>query len=344
MSESDRRSTEESSPQPGSAESEQADTTGCYETVDQQTRERVLDRDGHRCQTCGYEGPGAGGLATLHVHHIERDPDGVDEHDPANLTTLCRACHSWLHQQSSRDDVPVELSDEDVSRLLAQDIEILRFLVEEGPAGTGEIADAVTADLTVAAVRERLWVLMGLDKSVTGREQQLVDKDVETNEWGLPSQVETSARGHIPGDRQLLIQRVEDEQVRRALDRGCDRDMVTAVLGISERSTFYKEKRARAFDIPLDAIAGRGGSSASQSAHGEGSVSAGGAGQQRLDAIDESADAEPVETWGSPADDEVAADSTTSDGGQASVSEMSEELQATIERAIAVFEEGESGE
>lgn len=339
MSESDRPSTDESNAQPGTAEGEQADTARCHETVDQHTRERVLDRDQHRCQTCGYKGPGAGGLATLHIHHIERDPDDVDEHDPANLTTLCRACHRWLHQQSSRDDVPLELSDEDVSRLLAQDIEILRFLVEEGPARTGEIADAVTADLTVAAVRERLWVLMGLDNSVTDRERQLVDKDVETNEWGLPSQIETSARGHIPGDRQLLIQRVEDERVRRALNRGCDRDMVTAVLGISERSTFYKEKRARAFDIPLDAVADRGGTSPSESAREDGSEteSPTAEGQQRLDAIDKTADREPMETWGTPSGD---GDGKPATGvrDQGAAPEVVEELQATIERAIAVVE------
>jgi hypothetical protein len=57
----------------------------------------------------------------------------------------------------------------------------------------------------------------------------------------------------------MLGQRVEDEYVRRALERGCDRDAVMDVLDVSRRSTFYKEKRARAFDIPLAAIQKRGG-------------------------------------------------------------------------------------
>jgi hypothetical protein len=57
----------------------------------------------------------------------------------------------------------------------------------------------------------------------------------------------------------MLGQRVEDEYVRRALERGCDRDAVTAVLDISRRSTFYKEKRARAYDFPLAAIGSRNG-------------------------------------------------------------------------------------
>jgi hypothetical protein len=43
---------------------------------------------------------------------------------------------------------------------------------------------------------------------------------------GLVDQIENSARGHIPDDQQLLLQRMEDEQVRRAFDRGCDRRAV----------------------------------------------------------------------------------------------------------------------
>lgn len=58
---------------------------------------------------------------------------------------------------------------------------------------------------------------------------------------------------------QLLLQRAEDEYVRQALEGGCDRDAVMAVLDISRRSTFYKEKRARAYDFPLAAIGSRNG-------------------------------------------------------------------------------------
>jgi hypothetical protein len=279
---------------------------------------------------CGHKGPGAGGLAILEIHHIDREPDDVDEHDPDNLTTLCRACHSWHHQQSFREDVPIELSDEDVSQLLSQDIEILRYLVEAGPARTGAIADAVTAELTVPAVRERLWVLAGLDNKLERRDQQLIDKDIETNEWGLPSQIENPARGHIPEDRQRLIQRVEDEQVRRALDRGCDRDMVTAVLGISKRSTFYKEKRARAFDLPLDAIAGRG-RTADSTQSGRGRDEA--AGSQQSDDVDGDTEVE-METWGTPA-----ADGDGVAGEESAADEALAELAASIERAQEVIDE-----
>lgn len=57
----------------------------------------------------------------------------------------------------------------------------------------------------------------------------------------------------------LTSHRAEDEYVRQALERGCVRDDVMAVLDISRRSTFYKEKRARAYDFPLAAIGSRNG-------------------------------------------------------------------------------------
>jgi len=231
----------------------------CHETVDPATREEMLAEYKNRCQGCGRCGPEAGGLATLHVHHLTRDPEEMDEHDPENLTVLCRACHSWQHQQTSEEDVPIELTDEDVTVLLPQDIEVLRILADSGPATTGDIASALSTDLTVTAVRERLWVLMGLDNSVGSRERQIVDQDADTGEWGLAEQIEHSSRGRIPSDPQLLLQRGEDEYVRQALERGCDRDAVMAVLDISRRSTFYKEKRARAYDFPLAAIGSRNG-------------------------------------------------------------------------------------
>ncbi|GAD51527.1 hypothetical protein MBEHAL_0287 [Halarchaeum acidiphilum MH1-52-1] len=285
------------------SDGERAPLHGWNETVDAATRKAVLARDGHRCQVCGRRGPKAGRLATLHVHHIERDPNEMAEHDLANLTTLCRPCHSWVHQQLSREESPVELTDADLNVLLPQDIEILRLLADEGPTRTGDIAGELTADLSVNAVRERLWVLMGLDNRVAERERQLVDKDVETGEWGLAGQIETSARGHIPSDPQVLLQRMEDEQVRRALDDGCDRRAIMAVLDVSRRSTFYKEKRANAYDFPLDAFS-RGGRPTNEEIAERDSDDD----QQLLDVATDD-DLEPVETWGT-------SDATdSSDGG-----------------------------
>jgi len=253
-----RRHGESSSDRTGSSGSDRPGHCECHETVDPDTRQDVLEEYKHRCQSCGRRGPEEGGLATLHVHHIDRDPDGMDEHAMENLTLMCRPCHSWLHQQATPGESPVTITDADRSVLLPQDIEVLQFLAAHGPTRTGDIASGMTADLSVSAVRERLWVLMGLDNRIEERDRQIVDKDVEAGEWGLVDQIENSARGHIPDDQQLLLQRMEDEQVRRAFDRGCDRRAVMNVLGISRRSTFDKVKRAHAYDFPLDAFS-RGG-------------------------------------------------------------------------------------
>jgi hypothetical protein len=231
----------------------------CHETVDPATRTKTLTRDKHRCRTCGSLGPGAGGNATLHVHHIEREPDDMDVHDLENLTTLCRSCHSWLHQQSSEEDVPVRLTEADARILLPHDQEILQVLAEIGPAMTSDVTDALSADLSVIAVRERLWTLMGLDNTVESRDQQIVDQDPSSGEWGLTGQIASSARGRIPDDSQVLIKRVADERVRQALDRGCGRETIADVFGIHPRTTWIKEKRARAYGFPLDAVAESGG-------------------------------------------------------------------------------------
>lgn len=65
---------------------------------------------------------------------------------------------------------------------------------------------------------------------VESRTQQIVDQDGETGEWGLTDQIEDSARGHIPSDPQALIQRIEDGQVRQALDRGRDRREINVAI------------------------------------------------------------------------------------------------------------------
>ncbi|MGB9966449.1 hypothetical protein [Halobacterium hubeiense] len=191
-------------------------------------------------------------------------------------------------------DAPVELSAADLAVLLPQDFVILRVLAEQGPVGTSTIAAALPMDRTAMAVRERLWTLMGLDKQVAERDHQLIDKDVHTRKWGFPEHIEASVRGHIPSDPQLLLQRMEDEQVRRALERGADRRAIMAVLDVSRRSTFYKQKRARAYDFPLDAF-NRGGRPPTE-ARGSGSDEGGKQGVAGEDEVCE--ELQPVETWG----------------------------------------------
>lgn len=308
------------------------------ESLDAAVRADVLERDNYRCQVCGRKGPERGELATLHVHHIERDPDGIDEDAPENLTTLCRLCHNWIHQQATREDAPVALSEEDLGVLLSQDIEILRYLAENGPATTGEVAHALTADLSPTAVRERLATLMGLDNIVGSRDRQVVDQDVETRKWGLPGQIEHSARGHIPSASQTLVQRFEDELVRQALDRGVDRQAIMDVLNVSRRTTFHRSKRANAYDFPLDAFRGSGGrpthedraesttsTSSTESAGNE-------TGQQRLDTVGDGDDAAGA------SQQDVSSDRADSTQHAAETDSESELTRAEVEAVMTVLE------
>lgn len=59
----------------------------------------ALKRDGYRCQRC--EQPKQG-RRSLHVHHVK--PWAGNEalrFDLANVVTLCRACHSWVHSRAN---------------------------------------------------------------------------------------------------------------------------------------------------------------------------------------------------------------------------------------------------
>ena len=55
-------------------------------------REKVLRRDGWRCQFCG-------SMTNLEVHHQQfRSHSGPDHED--NLITLCNSCHRAEHGQN----------------------------------------------------------------------------------------------------------------------------------------------------------------------------------------------------------------------------------------------------
>ncbi len=231
----------------------------CYETVDQATREEMLAEAGHECEMCSADGPGAGGQAVLEVHHKSRDPDDRGLHDPANLTVVCRGCHSWFHEKTSPEDVPVEITEADKTKALPKDIEILEILAEMGPTTVGTITAQHSADLDVNTVRNRLRVLMGLDNWIDSRDTQIVDQDAETGAWGLVEQIQESKRGQIPSDIRVLVKRIQDENLRRALDAGCDRDTIAAVFDITNRTTFYRETRARAYEFPVAEIEQRNG-------------------------------------------------------------------------------------
>lgn len=208
-----------------------------HEPVPPTKRETVLERDGYRYQYGGEKGTAIGGFATLDIHHKTCEPEDIDVHDLENLITACRACHNWHHQQTTDEEVPVDLSETDRSELLPHDLNIIKLLAELGPASTGEIAEAMTTDNSLMTVRLRLYGLIGLDNVVDSRETQLIDQDADSGKWGLPGQIARSERGRIPKEPQTLLQRAEDEQARQALDRGCSREAIGDVISVTARTT-----------------------------------------------------------------------------------------------------------
>ena len=59
------------------------------QSVWNQTRRTVLERDGWRCVRCGK----AGRLEVDHIRPLEKYKDCDDPYDTAGLQTLCRGCH-----------------------------------------------------------------------------------------------------------------------------------------------------------------------------------------------------------------------------------------------------------
>jgi hypothetical protein len=77
-------------------------------TIPPRVRREVLARDRHRCRA-----PGCGRTRFLEVHHLKpRSRGGTN--DPANLITLCAACHRLWHERGgvlgghTRGEAPVD--------------------------------------------------------------------------------------------------------------------------------------------------------------------------------------------------------------------------------------------
>ena len=142
---------------------------------------------------------------------------------------------------------------------------------------------------------------------------------------------------------------MEDEQVRQALERDCDRSAVTAVFGISRRTTFNKVKRAYAYDFPLDAFE-RGGrptndveQPAQPSTGDDVDAESDADGQQRLDGMNSDGDdLGRTETWGqsdTTTDEETALEMHRDDDAQSpggDTADIHRELQAAIEALEAI--------
>ncbi|MFP9191382.1 HNH endonuclease [Natrialbaceae archaeon A-CW1-1] len=240
-----------------------AERRGGQDKIPPAKRKERRELDGERCRLCPAKSPEVGGWARLQVHHRDPTLEGEALHALDNLITLCEACHSWYHKKPTGEDVPIAFTNADRRELLPHDYLILQVLAESGPCSMSELQDVMSLLVSRTAVRERIWRLMGLDYEVYSRDQPLVYEETETSELGLADQISDPIRGRTPDDLRLVVQRVCDELVRKALARGCDRTVVGEVFGISTRVTWHKQYRAQAYEFPLEEFE-RGPSEASR--------------------------------------------------------------------------------
>jgi hypothetical protein len=144
---------------------------------------------------------------------------------------------------------------------------------------------------------------------------------------------------------QSLIRRVNDEQVRRALNRGCDRGTVTEVFDIAERTSWHKQRRAQAYDFPLSALE-RGGSTESSRERGDTAqdeapdtpdATAAADTQQQLDTVSD----DDGDTVHGEADDRTESSQQDNDNpvGEAPSAGSDPELQDQLEIAIAALQQ-----
>lgn len=230
-----------------------------HQAVPADTRQKVFDRDNHRCHVCGRRGQHHNGSARLVVQRIADNPVEYEPYAPANLETRCLRCARWVAQMPSLDDLPPviaeQLDDADIQGTWS---EILQVLVEIGPATTGKILAEVSMQSHVG-VRQAVYSLMSLDVREDTVANQLVVRDRVNGTYGLPWQIpeERRSRGTIPTDPDQRQTRALDEIVRRLYSTLGEhfenpKPIIAEIVGREERQTWSMRRRAEAFQFPFN--------------------------------------------------------------------------------------------
>ena len=78
------------------------DNTKLYDTSTwKKKRERILRRDGYRCQECRRYGRSRQADTVHHIYPLELYPDRALA--PWNLISLCNACHNAMHDRETHE-------------------------------------------------------------------------------------------------------------------------------------------------------------------------------------------------------------------------------------------------
>jgi len=226
--------------------------------VPEKCRKISLEDAGYKCSVSGRKDIQRGGNQFLHVHHVEDDPNDYPYHHPRNLTVLSRSCHNLYHSATELEDLSPDtitlVADSDLDRNW---LEIMRVLDEHGPCTVSEIQESVSFS-SFPGVRGALYRLMSLDQRSDGPDRQILVKNRDTNEYGLPEQIppDQRMRGTIPKKEATLEQRVRGEVVRRLDEhipkQSHKRELIGAVADQYVHYTYTVQHRARALGFPLE--------------------------------------------------------------------------------------------
>ena len=169
-----------------------------HNSIPEEIKEEVFERDNYRCQTRGCKGCQRGGTAQLLVQLLDGQvEDNVEAED---CTTICLHCARWIAKMPTTADLRPQLK----QNLNGVDInpnwaEILNYLDSNGPATTSEIFENITLN-SKQGTRHALYGLMSLDIRKEEIDERIIVKDRINRTYGLPQQVpnDHDARGVIP--------------------------------------------------------------------------------------------------------------------------------------------------
>ena len=258
----------ESDSQSGQSDQETADLEeqiyAEHRSIPEHLRQKVLDRDGHRCRIKGCRGRAHNGSAQLLVQRIGEEPTSETELELTELETRCLRCSVWIAQMPTTDDLRPRIKQRlNGVTLEPNRAEILQYLAKEGPATTGDILEHVNLG-SKPGVRQALYSLMGLDVREPEIDKPIVVKNRDDQTYGLPWQVpdEHDARGYIPVRPAELRNRILDELVCR-LYRHLDgkienpQEVIAAIVERNPRQIQHMRRRGEAFQFPFERWADR---------------------------------------------------------------------------------------